>query len=205
MSSATLGFTLTYTAPGGGNGTASQSVVSPYTPQEESTLDIPAATPADTAFAIPFGTVDSGAVLVVKNRTALDVGLRIDGPTADGVLVAGQVVITIDSLAGDVLKVTQLAANGDPGTTTYEVLRIGPTTVRVVAHDAAFAFLNTAVASVRVENLGKYAFTVPAGGFCAVGGALPPAVLTSKQLKKASVVTTDVTVGTVETFVFGAT
>lgn len=200
---AVAALTLQYTAPGGpvNGGTASASVTSVYTPMQEGIVDIPAATPADTKFSVAFGTVDLGALLIVKNKTLLDVGLRINESTADAVLVAGTVLVNLDNVVGDQLSVELLAANGDAGTVVYDVFRVSNTQVRVVAHDSvAYGFVNTSVASVRVHNNKKYTVAIPAGGFLAVGGAAPAA---SAPYVNAKIVTTDVTVGTLETFVFG--
>lgn len=202
MSTATITVTLAYTAPGGpvAGASASSSAASAYVPQSEETLDIPAATPAGTVFPVDFGTVDQASVLLIKNKTLLDVGVRLNEKSADAVLVAGTLLINLDNVAGDHLAIEQLAANGDAGTVTYQVFRVSNTQVRAVAHKADYSLENTSVASVRVHNDGKYGLQIPANGFLALGGALPA---TAAPLSAASIVTTDVTVGVLETFVYG--
>lgn len=84
MPNAVFSSNLTYTPGGGGSLTQSFGVVAPYAAISAGTIDVPSGTAASSSFAIPFGGVETDARgLVIKNNTAFDIGIRLNGASAD--------------------------------------------------------------------------------------------------------------------------
>ncbi len=78
---ASLRFNLSYTAPGGGVTSLASSVQSvPYAAQALDTIDVPATTASATVYPISFGSVDTGAtLLIVINHTDFPLTLTLNG------------------------------------------------------------------------------------------------------------------------------
>ncbi len=97
---ARLGVTLSYTNEEGGTSTMTAiALAAKYQSQSHGTIDVPDTTAADTEYAIPFGSVDEGAtLLILENRSGQDVEVKINDQAvvshhhdipAGGVLVLG--------------------------------------------------------------------------------------------------------------------
>jgi hypothetical protein len=84
-STATTSASVIYTPPLGSpnSGSATFQTASAYNAQNIGTMDIPAGTLPGTLFPVPFGTVNSAKVLIVKNNTTDEVGFRMNGAGAD--------------------------------------------------------------------------------------------------------------------------
>lgn len=88
MPSATLSASLSYTPP-----LATAPVTIPlngtetYTPISVGTLDIPIGQAANSVFPIPFGSIGTADVLIVKNRGNQDLGVRLNGLPASPALL----------------------------------------------------------------------------------------------------------------------
>lgn len=110
MPNAVLTVGLKYTPPGGAadSATPSVSATSAYTPQVEGTVDIPDATMAAVVFSVPLGTVDSCSVLVLKNKTTQDLGIRINGALADQFQVPAGGIFALGGALPSAAPVTQL-------------------------------------------------------------------------------------------------
>lgn len=135
-STATLKLSQTYT---NGQGQAMNpspiSVACPYQAQLEGTVDVPDATPASTELEIPFGSIAAATLVVVHNRLAQDIGIKVNGKpaSATGTLVAGTKTLTLANASGDLLSVKAGAANGGtPG--NLHVRRSNDTTVIVESY-----------------------------------------------------------------------
>jgi hypothetical protein len=94
---ATLKYTLTYPAPGGGSASVPQTTVSvPFLAQNDGTIDVPDATPQATEFQIPFGAIDNGATaLLVFNKTAQPLSLKINGGDLENSIPANDSAIIV--------------------------------------------------------------------------------------------------------------
>ena len=79
MPSSTLTATLTYTPPLATSTTSvSLNVTETYAPMNVGTIDIPIGTLANIPFAVPFGSIGTADVLVIKNRNNQDMGVRLN-------------------------------------------------------------------------------------------------------------------------------
>jgi len=78
---ASLKVTLTYAAPGGGNASVSLDPLSvPYAAMSADTIDVPDAEAASTDHTISFGSVGTGAtLLLVLNKTGQPLTLTVNG------------------------------------------------------------------------------------------------------------------------------
>lgn len=93
---ATLNLTLSHTPPGSTVASnAVLAVTSNYVSQEGGTLDIPDATASGTEFVLPFGSVDTDALMFVfKNTNSQDMLLKINGnPGLTRVSPGGMIMI----------------------------------------------------------------------------------------------------------------
>ena len=92
---ATLKFTLTYPAPGGGSASVPQTTVSvPFQAMNDGTFDIPGATMSGVEFQIPFGSIDVGAtLLMVFNKTPQPLILKVNGGDVTNTIPAGDMAI----------------------------------------------------------------------------------------------------------------
>jgi len=67
------------------------------------TMDVPAGTLPGTLFPVPFGTVGSAKVLIVKNTTSDEVGFRMNGAGADIFRLTASGVFHIEMPSGPTL------------------------------------------------------------------------------------------------------
>lgn len=84
------------------SGNSSFNLSAQYNAQNVGQIDVPGATPAATVFPIPFGTVSSAKVLVVKNMMSTDVGIRFNGAVADNFQVAAGACVAVFAPAAPV-------------------------------------------------------------------------------------------------------
>lgn len=94
---ARLGVTLSYTNEEGGTSTMSPiAIAAQYQSQSHGTIDVPDTTAGATSYAIPFGSVDVGAsLLVIENRTGQSCKVLINGQTGTAHSVASGGVCVI--------------------------------------------------------------------------------------------------------------
>jgi hypothetical protein len=85
-----------------------------YVPHSVGVLDIPVGVAANTAIAVPFGTVSVADVVIIKNNGNQDLGLRINGiPTSPAILY--------QMPPGGVFAVTHPTAPGSGAITSVEL------------------------------------------------------------------------------------
>lgn len=84
MANQTASLTVSLSFPLGSENPALEFTTScPFTAGQPGYMDIPGATLANVAFAVPFGTVASPTVVYVKNLSGHDMGVRLNGAVAD--------------------------------------------------------------------------------------------------------------------------
>jgi hypothetical protein len=103
-STATVTVSITYTPPSApaNSGTVSLSVPVSCDAQNVGQIDIPASTAPSTALNIPFGSVNSARIILVKNLTSQELVLKMNGSLAISNIAAnGELcyVCPIDPLA----------------------------------------------------------------------------------------------------------
>lgn len=83
-STATVTISITYTPPSAptNSGTVNLSVPVLHDAQNVGRIDIPASTAIATAIDIPFGSVNSARVVLVKNLTSQELILKLNGSLA---------------------------------------------------------------------------------------------------------------------------
>lgn len=76
---------LQYTPPGApvNSGVASLAAGGTYQAGQAGYIDIPPGTVVGTAFPVPFGSVSAAKVLVVRNNSAQEIGVRLNGAVAN--------------------------------------------------------------------------------------------------------------------------
>lgn len=92
--------TLSYPGPGGSTVAASQSILASFMGSSSGQIDVPDATAGATAFSVPFGTVATGATMVlVVNKMGQDAILKVNGSLAlNNIPDGGVALITAASL-----------------------------------------------------------------------------------------------------------
>lgn len=105
-STATTSSSIIYTPPLGSpnSGSATFQTASAYSAQNIGTMDIPAGTLPGTLFPIPFGTVNSAKVLIIKNTTSDEIGFRMNGAGADIFRLTASGVFHVEMPAGPTLN-----------------------------------------------------------------------------------------------------
>ena len=80
-STATFTASVQYSPPSGpaNSGSATFSIASSHAAQNVGNLDIPAGTPPGTTFSVPFGSVGSAKLLIIKNSMSSEIGFRMNG------------------------------------------------------------------------------------------------------------------------------
>lgn len=80
MATATLTSSIVYTPPlATTTSSFSLNVTESYTPLSVGTIDIPIGTAATTTYDIPFGSISSADLVILKNKNNQEMGVRING------------------------------------------------------------------------------------------------------------------------------
>lgn len=80
MSTANLTASLVYTPPlSTVTSAASFGITESYVPLSVGTIDVPIGTAANTTYNVPFSSIASADVVIIKNRSNQEIGVRING------------------------------------------------------------------------------------------------------------------------------
>lgn len=96
---ATMSVTLQWTPPGAAanSGLSSFATTTNYNAQNVGEIDVqPTATPA-TVIPVPFGAVSSAKMILVRNMTSAEIGIRLNGANADTLSLPAGATFSISS------------------------------------------------------------------------------------------------------------
>jgi len=104
------------------SGNSSFNLSAQYNAQNVGQIDIPGATTTPTVFPIPFGTVASCKMLIIKNCMSSDIGVRFNGAVANEFQVApgGMVMVSMPQapVTNPVTSIS-VVTTSVPGATEY--------------------------------------------------------------------------------------
>lgn len=126
-STVSVNLTVQYTPPSApaNSGNITYQVSASCQAQNVGQIDInPSDTPS-TVIPIPFGTVNSAKVLVIKNKGSVDVGVRLNGALADNFKISAN---------GEMAYVVPAAPTATPVTSASIVIITAPTQIEYVEY-----------------------------------------------------------------------
>jgi len=205
---ARLAFSLAYKDP---DGTAvrvpnrkDQASDAPYGASAASEIDVPDLTAAATEYAVPFGSVNLAATLVLlENLTGQELEVKANAPpSASGTLSSGAVDITLANAVGDRLLVERTTSAGTAGVLSVKRKSDTEVTVQSWLAGTGIQALDTSVVKV-YNHKADFTHRIPDKGFfMPVAGSEAPSAgkLTSVTVKTTA---TQSGAGTVNAYVFG--
>lgn len=124
---ATITFGILYTPPSAAanSGNASFSTQASYNAQNVGQLDVQTSDAPATTFAIPFGSVSAGKIVMVRNMMSTEIGIRLNAAGSDNMkLPAG----------GEFVYAASVAPNATPLTAVTIVTTASPAQIENVMY-----------------------------------------------------------------------
>ncbi len=116
---------LQYTPPSAptNSGVATLAVTGTYNGGQSGTIDVPNGTTADTSFSVPFGSLASAKLLVIRNNMSTDIAVRLNGAVADSFRIAagGQFAYMAPTAPSTVPITSAIVRNSADPTATEEI------------------------------------------------------------------------------------